>query len=123
MRCFLSPDNDDHDNHGDHNGDNDPNKVEHLALEGRQSFLGLVCQLGDASKDSAACRGNNDANAGPRSAVSALKTDILGLEVVLVRVVDCRTQWNGFACCIARPKSARDVSARVESSNRRPSYQ
>ena len=92
------PNNDDNDDHGEHYGADDVNKVEHLAFDRGLPLLRLVGQLGNATKDGAATGGDDDTRASARGAVCALKTNILGFEIVLVGIIDSSRQWEGFTC-------------------------
>lgn len=94
------PNNDDNDDHGKHDGADDVNKVKDLAFDWCLPLLRLIGQLGDATKDGAATSGDDNTRASARSAVGALEANILGLEIVLVGIIDSSRQREGFTCWI-----------------------
>lgn len=91
-----SPDNQDDGDHGDHDGTDDDDKVEDLALKSGHLGLGLVGQIGDPAKDGAVTSADDDTSTRTRSAVSSLKANVLGLQVVIVGRVDSGRERDGF---------------------------
>ena len=92
------PDNKHNGDHGQHGGRNDNNKVQHLPLQWRHLGLGLVCQLGDATKNGLITCAYDDTNTAPQNTMRALKPNIERLEVVGVGVVDGCGHRLGLAC-------------------------
>lgn len=96
MICFL-PYDDYKNNHAEHDGANNDHEIKDFPFQRSQTNLGCVGHLCNFAEDCGIASRNNYAYTAASNTVSALHTDALCLEVIVICAVDRTLEWKRLA--------------------------